>query len=80
MKSMTNFEDPQEKDWQLKQDICSYLRNPLNIQREKDLTRLQINNYTLRLKKLYKDKPEQWKEIKDIWKKIIDFYKEKGMV
>lgn len=75
-------EDPREKDWQMKQNLCDALRNPVYIELEKKLIKAQFNNYTLRLKRLFENKgtPEQWKKMKVIWKSIINFYKEKNII
>ena len=72
--------DPLEKDWQLKQQICNALKNPINIELDKKQMRLQFNNYTMRLKRLFKDNLEGWKKMKMVWKSIIDKYKEKELI
>ena len=79
---MDNIEnDPREKDWQLKQNLCNALKNPVYIKLEKELIRLQFNDMTLRLKRLFEKRgtPEGWKHMKVVWKGIIDFYREKDM-
>ena len=81
MNKNNNDENPLEKDWKLKQDICNYLKNPVNIALEKRLVKLKLNDMTLRLKRLFNKKgtPEEWKRMKVIWKGVIDFYREKDM-
>ena len=62
--------------------MMNNFKNHIIIDLEKKSMRLQFNNYTLRLKKIYKTKgtQEQWNEMKTVWKKIIDLYKEKGII
>ena len=74
--------DPFVKYMEKNRLIIEAGRNPENIKLEKKLMRLQINNMTLILKRLFEKKgtPEQWNKMKIVWKSIIDFYKKKDMV
>jgi len=74
--------DPFVKEMEKNRLIIEAGRNSVNIKLEKKFMRLQINNMTLILKRLFEKKgtPEQWNKMKIVWKSIIDFYKKKDMV
>ena len=82
MENKYSLEDPFVQYMEKNRLIIEAGRNPVNIKLEKKFMRLQINNITLRLKRLFEKRgiPEQWNKMKIVWKNIINFYKEKGLV